>query len=291
MAMAKRIQNFRNFNSSNEVAASNSKKVEVAKKPKKAVKVNPTEKEKKKVSRKLIVFFILLMMTGIVIGCLFSPTFNLEGFLVVSGNHVTREEILNSFSVEKNINVFKVNYKEIENAVSSIPYIKSAEARIEFPNRIKIEYIEREPFALIKYLESYMVMDKYGYILEIVRENKFEDLPVIYNIEFSSYEIGKQLEDTAKTKYDNVIYLLENAKQNEFSYTIAEINYESIRNVKIWVKEEDIEIIYGEIDRNFIMDKLSYIEEILRKTKGKKGRIDVSGSDYLEGKVVFTERI
>ena len=170
-----------------------------------------------------------------------------------------------------------------------MPYIQSATVSLELPNELEINYIEREPFALVKYLESYLVMDKYGYILEISREKKFENLPVIYNIEFDSYEIGKQFDDTAKTKYDNVVYLLENASRNSFEYTIAEINYESISNVKIWVLEEEIEIIYGEIDRNLIGDKLNYIAEILNKIRGKKGKLDVSSSDYLK-KTVFTER-
>ena len=132
-------------------------------------------------------------------------------------------------------------------------------------------------------------MDKYGYILEITREKKFENLPIIYNIEFDSYEIGSKLEDTAKIKYDNVVYLLENASQNDFKYSISEINYESIANVKMWVVGQEIEIIYGEIDRNIIGDKLNYISEILHRVDGKYGRLDVSSSDYLAN-TVFTER-
>ena len=60
--------------------------------------------------------------------------------------------------------------------------------------------------------------------------------------------------------------------------------------MKFWIKESDIEVIYGDIDRNFIGDKLNYIEEVLNNTKGKKGKIDLSNSGYLEGKTVFTER-
>ena len=146
-----------------------------------------------------------------------------------------------------------------EKSISKLPYIREVSAKIELPNKLKIEYEERQPFALIKYLESFLVMDKYGYILEISRENKFSDLPIIYNVEFENYEIGKKLSDNAKTKYDNIVYILENAKQNNFEYSISEINYESISNVKMWVAEEDIEIIYGEIDRNVISDKLKYI--------------------------------
>lgn len=306
--MAKRIQDFRSFNSSNKNATSADNVVEVAPKPKvnirneklrKSYTKTKTEKkqdksvdadEKKGVNKAVVAFFVILVITGVGIGCLFSPTFNLRGIIVSDGTNVTRAEILNSFEIEMGINVFKINYKEIKNSVEKLPYIKSAEAKILFPDEIKIDYVERKPFALVKYLESYMVMDKYGYILEITRQNKYQDLPIIYNIEFDTYEIGKQFEDTAKTKYDNVVYLLETAVKNEFSYTISEINYESIGNVKLWIKESDIEVIYGDIDRNFIGDKLNYIEEVLNNTKGKKGKIDLSNSGYLEGKTVFTER-
>ena len=223
-------------------------------------------------------------------GCLFSPTFNLTEITTIDGNNITKEEVLNSFNIARGINVFKVNYKKLEESIEKLPYIQSANAKLEIPNKIKIEYVEREPFALVKYLESYLVMDKYGYILEISREKKFENLPIIYNIHFDSYEIGGRLEDTAKTKYDNVVYLLENATNNDFNYSISEINYESISNVKMWVTEEDIDIIYGEIDRNIIVDKLNYISEILNKVKGKSGVLDISSESYLE-KTVFTERL
>ena len=310
--MAKRIQDFRNFNSSKDVTTSTLKKSEVANNPKKQMNYEASferqkvrqnspkvknnfvseskEKKNTKSNKFIVIFFILLIITGVAVGCLFSPTFNLTGVIVNDGVNVTSEEILNSFTVITGTNIFKINRDDVKKSIEKLPYIKSAEVKFELPSEIKIEYEEREPFTLIKYLESYMVMDKFGYILEITRENKFEDLPIIYNIDFDSYEIGKQLEDTAKTKYDNVIYLLENAVQSNFSYKISEINYESIGNVRIWVKEAEIEIIYGEIDRNIIGDKLSYIEEILNRTKGKKGKLDISSLDYLEGKMVFTER-
>ena len=300
--MAKRIQDFRNLNSSNKDVTSTEIKVEVASKPKQKEIVKSTKpkiKKEKKVKEKsqtssgnklLTTLFALLIIIGIALGCLFSPTFELTDVMISDGVNVTREEIAKTFYIKPQINVFKIDYKEIKKSVESLPYIQKANPKLVFPNRIRIEYTEREPVALIKYLESYLVMDKYGYILEIIRKNKFEDLPIIYNIEFKDYEIGKQLDDTAKTKYDNVVYMLEIAKQNKFKYTIAEINYESIGNVKLWLNGEDVEIIYGKIDKNIISDKLSYIEGILENIKGKSGRLDVSSEDYLK-KSVFTERL
>ena len=75
---------------------------------------------------------------------------------------------------------------------------------------------------------------------------------------------------------------METAKQKEFSYTIYEINYESIGEVKLWVKEEDIEITYGDIDKNLVGEKLTYLEQMLKRLKDKKGRLDMSDEKYYE---------
>ncbi len=247
------------------------------------------EDTQERTGKRIVMFFLILIIVGIAIGCFFSPVFNLAKIVIDDGIHVSKEEIQNIVDAQIGENVFQIEYGALENQIEELPYIQSAQVQLKMPNTIEIKYVERVPFALVKYLESFLVMDQYGYILEVTREKKFEGLPIIYNVEFNSYEVGKRLTDTAKTKYDNVVYLLENAKQNHFDYTISEINYESIGNVKIWVTEEDVEIVYGEINRNTISDKLKYIAGILSKVKGKKGRIDVSSSNYLE-KTVFTER-
>ena len=135
----------------------------------------------------LMVVCVLLIIIGIIIGCMFSPTFDLNQVIVNNGTNVTSEEILNTFTLERGINVFKINYKEISKKVQSLPYIQSASVKLKFPNSVAIDYVERKPLALIKYLESYLVVDQYGYFLELTKEKKFEDLPIIYNIQFDSY--------------------------------------------------------------------------------------------------------
>ena len=137
----------------------------------------------------MIALCVVLILIGIVIGCMFSPTFDLDEIIVNAGNNVTQEEILNTFTLERGINVFKINYKDIAHKVQNLPYIQNAKVKLKFPNSIVIEYTEREPFVLIKYLESYLVMDQYGYFLELTKERKYEELPIIYNIQFESYTL------------------------------------------------------------------------------------------------------
>lgn len=239
-------------------------------------------KKTKSPAFKILVFLLVLTIIGVSIGILFSPAFNLTGLIIEDGENVTREDISNAVNVNYGENILKQNYKLLKSDILSLPYISDAKVKLRFPDKIKIEYTEREPYALIKFLDSYYVVDKYGYLLEVSKEMVEKELPIIYGIDVAEYSLGQKLEDTHGTKLRNIVMLLETAKQKEFSYTIYEINYESIGEVKLWVKEEDIEITYGDIDKNLIGEKLTYLEQMLKRLKDKKGRLDMSDEKYYE---------
>mgnify|MGYP004457071893 FL=1 len=252
-------------------------------------KNNKDSKKEKNVGTSIFIFFAILVIMSLAIGVVFSPTFDVTGIVTYDGVNVSSGEISNIANVNIGENILKQNYRAIKESVSAIPYIKSVNIKLLFPDKIEIRYEEREPYALGKYLESYVVIDKFGYLLEIKKENDLTDLPVIYGIELENCELGEMLKDTDRIKYQNVVMLLETAKQRDFQYNIYEIDYEKISEVKFWVKDFDIDIIYGDIDKNLIADKLNYLSEVLKKLNGKKGKLNISSDNYLE-KTIFTER-
>ena len=245
--------------------------------------------EKKSSGTSIFIFFFILIIISLGIGVIFSPSFDVVGVVIKDGENVSSGEISVAADVKIGENILKQNYKTIVNNVSSIPYIKDVSIKLLFPNKIEIDYEEREPYSLIKYLESYIVIDKFGYILEIKKGNDLYDLPVIYGIEMDNCELGTMLKDTARIKYQNIVLLLETARQREFPYNIYEIDYEKIGEMKFWVKDIEIDIIYGEINKNTISDKLSYLAGILKKIEKKEGKLNISSDNYLE-KTIFTER-
>lgn len=246
-------------------------------------KVREDKYEKTKTSGfKIWIFFLILIILGFSVGILFSPAFNLAGLIIENGENVTKEDISNAVNVNYGENILKQNYKMLKSDILSLPYISDAQIKLKLPDKIKIEYTEREPYALIKFLDSYYVVDKYGYLLEVSKEIIENELPIIYGIDVAEYSLGQKLDDIHGTKLKNVVTLLETAKQKKFGYTIYEINYESIGEVKLWVKEEDIEVTYGDIDKNVIAEKLTYLEEMLKRLKDKKGRLDMSDEKYYE---------
>lgn len=247
-------------------------------------------KEKnKKSGSKIAIFVLLLIVVGVTTGCLFSPVFNITEVKSYSGENITRAEIINLANIELGANIFQINDSKIIENVETLPYVKSAKIYRKFPSTIIIKYEERTSYATVKYLESYAVCDKFGYVLEIKKENTLKNLPIIYGIDYEDIEVGKKLEGTSMLKYENCAYVFEIVSGSEFGYTFSEINYDDPTNVKMTIRERDIDVVYGNIAIDSIEEKLTHLSSILKELGNKKGKIDMSSENYLE-KTVFVEK-
>lgn len=284
-------------NSSNKQSATKNKEKVSLKQKRKSSKTyieKETERkrkeERKKTSMWISSFLLTFIFVGIVAGCLVTPTFDVTEILVEDGINIKASEIQGYFSMVKGKNTFLVDKKSIEEELEKHPYIYQAEISREFPNKLKVQYLERKQYASIKYIESYIFLDKYGYVLEIKQENTNTDIPVIYGIEKENFISGNKLEGVAALKYENIVYLIETAESAKFNYTITKINYTDLDEVELDIKEADIKVIYGEIQKELLSDKIMYLNEVLKKLDGKRGILDISNENYTE-RGIFSEKI
>lgn len=290
MAKTKKISSFRTLNTNIEITPTKKKNVGAVS----ARKEKPQEnegyyREKKSHTVGIAIFFLILIILGAIVGCLFTPVFNVENIVFVEGEHITRDEIMSKFDDIQGQNIFRVNISSIKKSILEMPYIRHVDINRILPNTLSVTFEERKPYAIIKYLESFVIMDKYGYVLEIKKENDLQDLAIIYGINSDEFVIGEKLEDVAGLKYENVTYLLETAYNSDFDYTIYEINYDDTEKLVMAVRELDIDVVFGEIDKNGLTEKVRYLNGILKNLDGKKGKLDISSNSYLE-KAIFVER-
>lgn len=246
------------------------------------------KEDKKSIGGKIAFFILFLVIVGVATGCLFAPVFNIIEVIASSGDNVSAQEILNNANISVGTNIFRINDSKIEEKIESLSYVREAEVHRKLPNTIVLSIDERKPYAIVKYLESFAITDKYGYILEIKKENS-GDLPIIYGLDSGSYVVGQKLEGNSLTKYENCTYLLEMASKTNFEYIFKEINYNDLTNVKLYIEEIDTDIIYGNIFIDDIEEKLNHLSSILKELNGKSGKIDMSDENYL-AKTVFTEK-
>lgn len=281
MARNGKIQDFRKLNTDKHETAPAKKKGKGS--------VSASKKKEKKANVFLPFVLITLILIGICIGCMLTPTFNIDEIIVQSGINVNKEEILSKIEHVKGINTLKINTRKLEKSIKEIPYIRKAEIKRVLPDGLSITYEERKPYAIIKYLESFVIMDKYGFVLEIKKENDMQDLTIIYGIDAEQYVPGTTLDGVARLKYENVAYLLETASHVEFEYGISEINYQDTENLIISIRDADIEVEYGEIEREKLSEKIIYLMEMIKSIEGKKGTILINNEDYNK-ESIFRER-
>ena len=281
MAKGTKIQDFRKLNIE-------TKETTPAKKKSKG-SVSMSKKRNKKLNLLLPFLLIILILIGVCLGCMLTPTFNISIIEVQPGINVNKEEIISKVSHVKGINTLKINTRNIEKSIEEIPYIRIAEVKRNLPDGLKIVYEERKPYAIIKYLESFVIMDKYGYVLEIKKENDMKDLTIIYGIDAAEYIPGNLLEGVARLKYENVAYLLETASHVEFKYGISEVNYQDTENLIMSIRDADVEVEYGSIEKEKLGEKIIYLNEMLKGIEGKKGTILINNDDYNK-ESIFRER-
>lgn len=297
MPKSTKIQDFRNIKFEEEATPIETQKNKRVASNKKKTKNNKTTKTKKDTKNKpknehrllKTTIVLVLISIGVIAGCMLTPTFNLQEITAKGQEKVSKEEIKNKLEDSFGINIFKLNTSKLEKKVEEIPYIKDATIYINLPNSLNVKIEERKPYAIIKYLESYVVMDKYGYVLEILKENTYENLPIIYGIDAAEYILGQKLKGTEELKYDNIAHLLETIEKTNFSYTVYEINYEDTENLVMAIKESAIDIDYGKIEKTNLNEKIVYLEGILKKLSNEKGRLDISSEKYQE-KTIFKKR-
>lgn len=239
-------------------------------------------------SKKILIFVLVMILIGLAAGCLFSPVFNIVEVRADNGINVTSGEVLEKASIPIGVNIFRINDGKILSSIESLPYVKSAKIYRIFPDTISLKFEEREPYAIVKYLESYAIADKYGYILEIKKENTLTTLPIIYGLDTGDFVTGQKLTDTSLTKYENCVYLFETANKINFEYIFNEVNYDDSTNVKLYIAERDMDIIYGSVYLDDIEEKLSRLSSVLKELGDQKGKIDMSNDDY-NSKIVFTK--
>ena len=68
---------------------------------------------------------------------------------IKGNNYISTDEIINVIDMDKIKSIFDCDISGIKNNIENMPFIKSAYIKIELPNQLHIQIIERAPIVLI----------------------------------------------------------------------------------------------------------------------------------------------
>ncbi len=182
--------------------------------------------EKRKKARKIkmrissILFAFVFVFWGIYY-LLQSDLINLKEIVLNGNEQVHMEELIKLSDLVINRNIFKYNLKEIEENILSHPYVKDVKVQRKLPSTMIIEVKERQEYAIIPYMGSYIFIDEENMILRASDSYIANDHILITGVEFENFKVGKKIEAVNINNLNAVMDLLKAAKMTSIFEMIS----------------------------------------------------------------------
>ena len=245
-------------------------------------------KKKKKINKKVIGFFSILIIIGVIIAlALTAPIFNITDIEVEGNNKITSNTIISLSGLKKGENIFKFN-NLVQEKIKENAYIENVKISRKLPGKVVIEVEERKIKYQTNLINSYVYIDKNGYILENSSERK-EGIPLIVGLSAKEDELmnEKRLKTEDLEKINNIIKIVDASKAINIDNLITEINTEDKSNYVLYLESKSKKINIG--DTSNLTNKMLYVQKILENEDGKTGSIFVNGDLSAGFKPYFRE--
>lgn len=243
--------------------------------------------KKKKINKKILGFFsIIILVSIIVVLSLTAPIFNITKIEINGNQKVSKDTIIALSGIKMGENIFRFNNNMIQN-VKQNTYIEKVEIQRKMPGTVVISVKERKIKYQINLINSYVYLDKNGYLLENSAERK--NVPVIVGFSIKEDEMlnEKRLKDNDLEKLANVAKIIEAAKAINIDNLITEVNVEDKNNTILYLESKSKKINVG--DTTNLTNKMLYVQKILENEEGKSGSVFVNGDISAGFKPYFRE--
>ena len=236
---------------------------------------NVKKRNNKKKKRNSIIPKIILLggiIASIVIFTFVTPVFNITSINVSGNNRLSENTIISISGLSRGVNIFKNRKSSIKKNLKENPYIEDVTIKRKLPGTIEIDITERIVEYQIKVMDSFIYIDKQGYILEKVSSE--EEAIFIEGYETKDEELlkVKRLNNNDLIKLSAVQKIINAYNSAEIIDKIEKID---ISNSKEYILYLNNKQIYVGDDSN-LTDKMGYIKTILDDVKDSSGIIFVN---------------
>lgn len=159
--------------------------------------------------KKITVLLILVFLTLIFVFRL--DFFNVKEFSIHNLKRVKKNDIIKILQQYQNKNILSINKNEIRKKLLENPEIEDVRVKIHLPDMLILEIYEKETAGLIKYLNSYIEIDKNGYVIRI--EGDLPKNSIIFEgLKINEAAVGRKLDVEDNLLLDEGIQIANNLK-------------------------------------------------------------------------------
>jgi len=235
---------------------------------------------------KIIIVIVIMVVAAVLISV--SGAVNITEIIVENNKNISSEQIISFSQIQKGTNLFAISKSDVMQKVKENSYVEDVQIKRVFPNKIKLIVVEREAEYMLQLANSYVYINKQGFVLEI--SNNKLNVPVIVGMttDLTNIKPNDRLNDEDLQKMNTIIKIMETAKNNDMKELITKIDVANKNDYIIHLESEGKIAYLGggqELNTRFL-----YIKSILKEQQGKSGEIFVNmdlNSEY----VYFRENI
>lgn len=213
--------------------------------------------------------FILIMATLIILA--FSPLFNITEIKVQGNFRLMENSIINVSELKLGQNILRINKNKVKENIKTLSYVDEVKITRKWPNCILISVTEKAELAKIEVFGSNVVIDENGLVLESYSDNSILDIPLIENIEITSYGVNKTLNSDENEKINNILEVLKIFKKNDMLSIVQKIKSDS--GIYIYTNDGHV-VSIGDI--NDLEYKLKRLKAVIEKEMEGKYYFDIS---------------
>lgn len=231
-------------------------------------------KRRKKRSKKLVKFFVILILlfSGIISFCLFTPFFNLTEVIVTGAEQISEEQIIASSNLIYGENIFKINKSEVAKSIKGFPEIESVKISRKPFSKIQISVTETYPHYIFKSTGGYVVTNENAKVMRILESTEGVELPLILGIEAENAKISEKMSVQDTIKFDIIVENLNLLMEKGIINELSAIDFTDLSSTEGYLKG-GAKVIFGKLtDLDY---KLSVLLAVLPQ-------IDASPGAYID---------
>ncbi len=233
------------------------------------------KKRKKKYYALRFLIFILVCVTAYFV--LHSAAFTVEEIQLEENDRFTLKQVKEITGLKKGVNMFEIKTSECEKKLEENAYIREAEVKRQLPDTITVSLDLREPVAVIKHKDKYVLVDREGTVLDI--RERLPYYTVLAGITVESAKKGQAVSVKETEKYQQYMELIDKMNQADLYFRGMVINKDG--TIRLYVKKQlscygkKGNVVEGMEDGN-----LKAVLYNLNKKGVKKGTLEIGDEKY-----------
>ncbi len=234
-------------------------------------------------------FLVFLLGAGLIRAyhaLLKAPWLRVEEINVAGLKMLDRAQVLDAMGVSRGECILNLRMSSIADRLKQLPNVKTATVRLDLPGKIVAEVTEREPIAMVKG-SDYFLVDEEGLLLSRAAAGENRGLPLVTGICGRRLQVGDTIPAKHIKRLRELIAAFHRCDKWLPASSVAECRWES-GGYTLILGQRGVPV---EIGRDDFYRKLTRLKKVVDTLNGRQWNemvtrigLDVPGKAFLEGR-------